>query len=92
MTSVTDALTHRARSFLASESAWPSTRRAYGLAHRTACRHARQSTAKPRDAVHAPHGQVGPSPPTGAARRPSPALLTSAVKSTLDSACFMTAQ
>ena len=58
MTSVTDALTHRARSFLASESAWPSTRRAYGLAHRTACRHARQSTAKPRDAVHAPHGHA----------------------------------
>ena len=51
-----------------SESAWPSTRRAYGLAYRDACRHARRSTANPRDAVHAPHGQVGPPPPTGAAR------------------------
>ena len=53
---------------VASESAWPSTRRAAGLAYRAACRHARRSTAKPRDAVHAPHGQVGPPPPTGAAR------------------------
>ena len=30
-----------------------------GLAYRAACRHARRSTAKPRDAVHAPHGQAG---------------------------------
>ena len=44
------------------------TRRAAGLAYRVACRHARRSTAKPRDAVHAPHGHVGPSPPTGVAR------------------------
>ena len=45
---------------VASGSAWPSTRRAARLAYRAACRHARRSTAKPRDAVHAPHGQVGP--------------------------------
>ena len=50
---------------MASGSAWPSTRRASGLAYRAACRHARRSTAKPRDTVHAPHGQVGPPPPTG---------------------------
>ena len=53
---------------VASESAWPSTRCAAGLAYRAACRHARRSTAKPRDAVRAPHGHVGPAPPTGAAR------------------------
>ena len=53
---------------VASGSAWPSTRRAAGLAYRAACRHARRSTAKPRDAVHAPHGHVGPPPPTGVAR------------------------
>ena len=53
---------------MASGSAWPSTRRAARLAYRAACRHARRSTAKPRDAVRAPHGHVGPPPPTGVAR------------------------
>ena len=60
--------THAPRCLVASESPWPSTRRAARLAYRAACRHERRSTAKPRDAVRAPHGQVGPSPPTGAAR------------------------
>ena len=50
---------------VASESAWPSTRRAARLAYRAACRHTRRSTAKPRYAMHAPHGHMGPSPPTG---------------------------
>ena len=44
---------------VASGSAWPSTRRTAALAYRAACRHARRSTAKRRDAVHTPHGQVG---------------------------------
>ena len=50
---------------VASESASPSRRRAAGLAYRAACRHTHRSTAKPRDAVHTPHSQVGPAPPTG---------------------------
>ena len=50
---------------VASRSASPSDRRRAGLAYRAARRHARRSTAKPRDAARAPHGHVGPSPPTG---------------------------
>jgi hypothetical protein len=62
---------------VASVRAWPLTRRTAGLASRAACRHARRSTAKPRDAVHAPHGHVGLAPPTGVTwgrARPCPPL------------------